>query len=34
MTKPSSYELVLLAVAGAVSVLSGIDPASSAVWFT
>ena len=34
MTKPSSYELVLLAVAGAVSVLSGIDPASRAVWFT
>ena len=34
MTKPSSYELVLLAVAGAVSVLSGIAPASRAVWFT
>ena len=34
MTKPSSYELVLLAVAGVASVLSGIAPASRAVWFT
>ena len=34
MTKPSSYELVLLVVVGGASVLSGVAPASRAVWFT
>lgn len=34
MTKPSSYELVQLAVVGGASVLSGISPTSRAVWFT
>ena len=34
MTKPSSYELVLLVVVGGASVLSGVAPVSRAVWFT
>ena len=34
MTKTSRYELVLLAVVGGASVLSGIASASRAAWFT
>ena len=34
MTKTSRYELVLLAVVGTASVLSGIAPANRTVWFT
>ena len=34
MIKKSRYELVLLAVVGLASVLSGIAPASRVVWFT